>query len=125
MYDDERAKKKLKEAMQLQFDCDPADCDCDACPVGKPMELVSGDSGVAVVATICGVISALKDIVEEPEVHRRKEGVAESIQILSYKAKFRKMPDIAGFVDEMRKMGAKISTKEGVLVIDVVGEVDK
>jgi len=51
-----------------------------------------------------------------------------TITVLSKTIKTNKMPDIDGFVEEMKKMGAKVSTKEGKIVIDLRhlgGEGDK
>ncbi len=41
------------------------------------------------------------------------------IPILSQTIKTNKMPDISGFIQAMKAMGAKVSTKEGTLVIDL------
>jgi len=67
IYDDEKAWAALKEAMKTLEECDPGDCDCDECPIGKPMELLAHDSGVKVVASVCSMITALKDVCFEPK----------------------------------------------------------
>ncbi|MBA7641342.1 hypothetical protein ES703_49019 [subsurface metagenome] len=41
------------------------------------------------------------------------------IPILSKTIKTTKMPDINGFIQAMKDMGAKVSTKEGTIVIDL------
>lgn len=41
------------------------------------------------------------------------------ITVLSKTIKTDKMPDISGFVEAMRDMGAQVSTKEGRIVIDL------
>ena len=41
------------------------------------------------------------------------------IPILSQTIKTNKMPDISGFIQAMKAMGAKVSTKEGTIVIDL------
>ena len=66
-YDDEKALAKLKEAIKINEECDPDDCDCDECPIGKPMELVAHDSGVKVVASVCSMIITLKQVCFEPK----------------------------------------------------------
>ena len=73
IYDEEKARAKLQEAIKISDDCDPDDCDCDECPIGKPMELIAHDSGVKVVATVCSMLQALKDIVLEPKEYKYKE----------------------------------------------------
>lgn len=70
VYDDEKAWAKLDEAIKVSKECDPNDCDCDKCPIGKPMELIAHDSGVKVVASVCSMLSALKDIVFEPKEYK-------------------------------------------------------
>lgn len=67
VYDDERAWAKLQEAIKIGQECDPADCDCDECPISKPMELVAHDAGVKVVASVCSMLSCLKDVCDEPK----------------------------------------------------------
>ena len=42
-----------------------------------------------------------------------------TITVLSKTIKTNKMPDIGGLVEEMKKMGGKVSTKEGKIVIDL------
>ena len=41
------------------------------------------------------------------------------ITVLSRTIKTNKMPDIAGFVEAMKEMGAKVTTKEGKILIDL------
>lgn len=41
------------------------------------------------------------------------------IAVLSKTIKASKMPDIEGFIQSMEDMGAKVSTKEGTIVIDL------
>lgn len=41
------------------------------------------------------------------------------ITVLSRTIKTDKMPDIPGFVEAMKEMGAKVTTKEGKIVIDL------
>lgn len=72
IYDDEKAWAKLDEAIKVSKGCDPADCDCEECPIGKPMELIAHDSGVKVVASVCSMLSALKDVVFEPKEYKYK-----------------------------------------------------
>jgi len=71
-YDDEKAKKKLQAAVEIALKCDPMVCDCEKCPIGKPMELVAHDSGVKIVASICSMLSALKEVCFEPKEYRYK-----------------------------------------------------
>ncbi len=74
IYDEKKARAKLKEAIKVSETCDPADCDCNECPIGKPMELIAHDSGVKLVASVCSMISALKDVCLEPkEYHYKKD----------------------------------------------------
>ena len=72
IYDEEKATAKLKEAIKISDECDPEDCDCDECPIGKPMELIAHDSGVKIVASVCSMISALKDVCFEPKEYKYK-----------------------------------------------------
>lgn len=72
VYDDKKAWAKLKEAMKIAEECDPADCDCEKCPIGKPMELMAHDAGVKVVANVCAMISCLKDVCFEPKEYKYK-----------------------------------------------------
>lgn len=72
IYDEKKARAKLQEALKISDECDPADCDCDECPIGKPMEMVAHDAGVKVVASVCGMISALKDVCFEPKEYKYK-----------------------------------------------------
>jgi len=71
-YDDEKALAKLREAIKINEECDPADCDCEKCPIGKPMELIAHDSGVKVVASVCSMITALKDVCFGPKEYGYK-----------------------------------------------------
>ena len=41
------------------------------------------------------------------------------IPVLSKTFKTDKMPDVDGFIQAMKDMGAKVSTKEGIIVIDL------
>ena len=41
------------------------------------------------------------------------------ISVLSKTIKTSKMPDIRGFIQTMKDMGGKVSTKEGTIVIDL------
>ncbi|GAI63942.1 unnamed protein product [marine sediment metagenome] len=41
------------------------------------------------------------------------------ITVLSKTIKTDKMPDVHGFTQSMKDMGAKVSTKEGTIVIDL------
>jgi len=72
VYDDQKAWVKLKEAIEISEKCDPADCDCDECPIAKPMELVAHDAGVKVVASVCSMLTCLKDVCFEPKEYRYK-----------------------------------------------------
>lgn len=65
-----KADNKLREAIEIESKCDPTDCDCDTCPIGKPMELVAHDSGVKIVASVCSMISTLKDVCLEPKEYK-------------------------------------------------------
>lgn len=71
-YDDKVAWEKFKEAIKVQEECDPLDCDCDECPISKPMELIADDSGVKIVASVCSMIITLKDVCFEPKVYAYK-----------------------------------------------------
>ena len=42
-----------------------------------------------------------------------------TITVLSKTIKTKKMPDIPGFIQAMKDMGGKVSTKEGKIVIDL------
>jgi len=72
VYDNEKAWANLKEAMKVQEECDPAECDCEECPIGKPMELTAHDAGMEVVASVCSMILALLDVCFEPKEYRYK-----------------------------------------------------
>lgn len=72
IWDEKEARAKLHEALKISDECDPADCDCDTCPIGKPMELVAHDAGVKVVASVCSIIIALKDVCFEPKEYKYK-----------------------------------------------------
>jgi len=63
---------KLREALEISEKCDPTDCDCETCPIGKDMELVAHDSGVKIVATVCSMIQALEDVCLEPKEFKYK-----------------------------------------------------
>lgn len=41
------------------------------------------------------------------------------ITVLSKTIKTDKLPDVDGFIQDMKDMGAKVSTKEGTIVIDL------
>lgn len=71
-WDDTKAWKKLDEAIKIAKECDPTDCDCDECPIGKPMELLAHDAGVKVVANVCAMISCLRDACYEPKEYEYK-----------------------------------------------------
>lgn len=73
VYDDQKALEKLREAIKVLEDCDPADCECDTCPISNPMELVAHDSGVKLVASVCSMLGALKDICFEPKEYTYKK----------------------------------------------------
>lgn len=72
VYDNKKAVAKLKEAIKISEECDPTDCDCEKCPIGKPMELLAHDSGVKVVSSVCSMISCLKDVCFEPKEYKYK-----------------------------------------------------
>ena len=72
VFDDKKAWAKLKEAMATAEKCDPTDCDCAKCPIGKPMELLAHDAGVKVVASFCSMISCLKDVCFKPKEYKYK-----------------------------------------------------
>jgi len=44
---------------------------------------------------------------------------AKVIPVLSKTIKTNRMPDVGGFVKAIKDMGAKVSTKEGTIVIDL------
>ena len=71
-YNEKEAMAKLKKAVEVWEDCDPADCDCEECPIGKPMEMTAHDAGVKVVASVCSMISALQDVCLKPDAHEYK-----------------------------------------------------
>lgn len=68
----EKELAKLREALEIHEKCDPTDCDCDTCPIGKDMELVAHDSGVKIVATVCSMLLALREICLEPKEFKYK-----------------------------------------------------
>jgi len=70
IYDEKKAWSRLREAMKVAEDCDPTDCDCDMCPIGKPMELVVHDAGVKIVAPVCSMISMLREVCFEPKEYK-------------------------------------------------------
>ena len=73
-YDEKKAIAKLKEAIEVSEKCDPTECDCDDCPIGKPMELVAHDSGVKIVASVCSMLLVLKEVCLDPkEYHYKKD----------------------------------------------------
>jgi len=41
------------------------------------------------------------------------------IPVLSKTIKANKMPDVGGFIQSMKAMGAKVTTKDGTIVIDL------
>ena len=53
--------------------CDPTDCDCEERSIGLPMELLAHDAGVKVVATVCSMISCLKDVCFQPKEYQYKK----------------------------------------------------
>lgn len=73
VYDDKKAWEKLKEAMKTAEECDPTGDDCGKCSISKPMEMVAHDSGVKVVASVCSMVSALKDVCYEPNKYKYRE----------------------------------------------------
>lgn len=64
---------KLMEALQLKEKCDPADCECETCPIGKKMALTGHDAGVDIVFTVCGMLGALEDVVADPVGFKEKD----------------------------------------------------
>jgi len=57
----------IQEALEIKEKCDPADCDCDNCPIGKTVEYFIADPGVSIKSTVCGFLLWLEDIIEESE----------------------------------------------------------
>lgn len=53
--------QKLKEAIDILENCDPADCDCDNCPIGKKVALDAHDASIHIVSTVCGLLQAVHD----------------------------------------------------------------
>jgi len=72
VWDKKKAWQKFYEAVKIAEECDPTDCDCEKCPIGKPMELVSHQAGVKVVASVCAMISCLRDVCFEPKEYKYK-----------------------------------------------------
>jgi hypothetical protein len=72
-HDETKSWGKLKEAMKVAEKCDATDCDCDKCLIGKPMQLFAHDAGVKVVASVCSMISCLRDVCLEPKEYRYKK----------------------------------------------------
>lgn len=63
----------IDEALKIKGDCDPTDCDCDTCPIGKKMGLEAHGAGVDVVFTVCGMLSAIQDCLEDEATWRYRE----------------------------------------------------
>lgn len=57
----------LKEAFDIHEKCDPDDCDCEKCPIGKEISWEVTDGGVSIKASICSMILFLGDMLEEAE----------------------------------------------------------
>lgn len=55
----------IQEAVTMQDVCNPDDCDCETCPIGKNVKWEITDGGVDLVASICSMILFLKDMLEE------------------------------------------------------------
>jgi len=72
IFNNEKAWAKLKEAIEIAEKCDPDDCECEKCPIGKPMELMAHDAGVKVVASVCSMLSCLQDVCFEPKEYQYK-----------------------------------------------------
>jgi len=58
---------KLQEAIKIKQKCDPTDCDCDTCPIGKQVEADIADPGVYIRSTICGLLLWIEDFGEIKE----------------------------------------------------------
>jgi hypothetical protein len=57
----------LKEAIDIHEKCDPDDCDCETCPIGKDIEWEVSDGGVVLKGSICSMLLLTKDMLEEAE----------------------------------------------------------
>lgn len=55
----------LKEAFDIHEKCDPDDCDCETCPIGKGTEWEVSDGGVVLKGTICSMLLLTKDMLEQ------------------------------------------------------------
>ena len=55
----------LVEAVKVKEECDPLNCDCDSCPIGKTVEYDIADSGVWLKSTICGMLLFVEDFIEQ------------------------------------------------------------
>lgn len=73
IYDDKKAWQELQKAISVAQRCDPEDCDCEKCFIGKPMELVAHDAGVKVVASVCSMLSCLRNICFEPKEYQYRK----------------------------------------------------
>jgi len=57
----------LEEAIRIKEKCDPTDCDCDTCPIGKQIEYDIADPGVWLKSTVCGMLLLVEDFIEVME----------------------------------------------------------
>jgi len=57
----------FEEALKIHQECDPDDCDCDTCPIGKDIEWEVSDGGVHLKAAICSMLLLTKDMLEQAE----------------------------------------------------------
>lgn len=57
----------LEDAVRTKRACDPLDCDCDTCPIGKKMAFDAHDAGVDIVFTVCGVLAGIDDCLEDED----------------------------------------------------------
>jgi len=55
----------IQEALEIKEKCDPVDCDCANCPIGKLLEYEIADPGVWIKSTVCGLLLWLEDIIGE------------------------------------------------------------
>ena len=60
----------INRAVKIKKACDPRDCDCDNCPIGKPVEFDVADSGVWIRSTICGLLLWIEDFKDLAVVDR-------------------------------------------------------
>lgn len=54
----------IQEALEIKEECDPEDCNCDNCPIGKLLEYDIADPGVRIKSTICGLLLWVEDIID-------------------------------------------------------------